>query len=192
MDDDQGAAGVALLSPLCAAVGLRREAPQHGREQPFRLSLQRSEPARDRRRRHDGQVLPHEADHGADRVRIGGQRYRARAASTACPSSTANAACVLSQASISGSALALIPAVRNARTIRSSRGGGTAVGFADRHREPAGHEAGRAVPDHVAVHRASVRGEAEQHPLVADHRALANPPRTRTRVRDPQPGPNPI
>ena len=44
------------------------------------------------------------------------------AAYAACPSGTANAACVLSQASIRGSALALIPAVRNVRTIRSSRG----------------------------------------------------------------------
>jgi hypothetical protein len=42
-----------------------------------RAALQRNEPARDRRRRHDGQVLPHEADHGADRARIVGQRYRA-------------------------------------------------------------------------------------------------------------------
>jgi AcrR family transcriptional regulator len=53
------------------------------------------------------------------------------AASTACPSGTANAACVLSQASICGSALALIPAGRNARTIRSSLAGANlaAVGY---------------------------------------------------------------
>jgi hypothetical protein len=77
----------------------------------------------------------------------------------------------LSQASICGSALALIPAVRNVRTIRSSRGvvrpSGSPIGIGTRRVM----KAGRAVADHVAVHRAAGRGEAEQHPLVADHRA---------------------
>ena len=62
-----------------AAVCGRRasqEAAQDGREQPLRQNLQRTEPARDRRRRQGGQALPHEADHAADDVRIAGRRDR--------------------------------------------------------------------------------------------------------------------
>jgi hypothetical protein len=163
-------AGVALSSPLC---GRRapQEVPQHGREQPFRQGPRRRGPARDRRRRHGGRVLPDEADHAADRVRIVGQRYRAARRDHRLPEWHHERGVRLEP----GIHPRLGPGTDPGGAQRphdpfQSRGG-TAVGLADRHREPAGHEVGRAVADDVAVHRAGGGGEAEQRPPGADHRA---------------------
>jgi hypothetical protein len=54
-----------------------QEAPEHGHKEPLRQSPQRGERARYRRRLHRGEVLPHEVEHVAYRVRGVGQRYRA-------------------------------------------------------------------------------------------------------------------
>jgi hypothetical protein len=155
-------------------VGGRRasqEAPQHDREQPFRQNLQRHEPARDRPRRQVGQALPHEADHVADRVRVVGQCSRAARREHRLPEWHHERGVRLEPGIHLRMGLGVDPGGAERPHDPFQSGGGTAVGLADRHREPAGQEGRRAVADHVAVHRACGRGEAEQHPLAADHRA---------------------
>ncbi|GAB2488110.1 hypothetical protein GCM10026982_10710 [Nocardiopsis aegyptia] len=97
--------------------------------------MQRGEAA-GHRRREGGQAPPHEAHQGADRVRVPGQCHRAAGRVHGLSERYRDAACVVSQASILGSVLALTPAPRNVLTTRSSRGvvrpSGSPIGIATR------------------------------------------------------------